>query len=768
MTGRYPPPIFFLAVSAAAGVALEDRIDLRLSVILIALASIAAGAAIGLWRSNRAPVSVPYLLFFMMGMLTAAYAEERIESGPLYEAALRGSKVKAVGTIAREPSEAKRGALIELAVEEVEVGGKSISTSETARVLVSPSHPSLKSGTRIAVEGRASPAGGRDPTWREYFLHKGVAAQISSSPGQIEIVSERGDRLKRFIGDVRGELKKSAYRSLPRETAGLLLGLILGDPRAVDREIQDDFRATGLSHVVAASGMNVMFVVGALWPLLRLARAPVAVQAVAIIAGIWFYAFLAEGSPSILRASVMASAVIAAWSMGRRKDPVAALSFAALALLAVNPFSIFDIGFQLSFAASLALIWLTPVVAEKFDRLPNGVSVPVASCLAAQMGTMPIIAAHFGQLSIVSLPANLFVVPAAAPAVVLGILAGCSDFLSPGLSSLIYGVAGAFADLMIFGARIFASFPAASVAAPKPGALEIFAFYLVLFISMAFLSRWRGRFSAFHLLLLIVMPIAFAVGWQVHISKPPSKVEVSFLDIGQGDAILFREPGGATALVDAGPDAALISRRLLSKGIRKLDLAVITHAHSDHSAGFRGVLRSARVGRMLVPPDMGSGRDLKGVIDDARSRGTDIEVAEEGKVYALGAISFEVLRAKRVKDENDSSIVLKMASGEFSLLLPGDSEEEAERELTADGGLRSTALKVPHHGGATAADLGFLRAVSPKVSVISVGKGNPYGLPSKTAIARLREVGSAVFRTDLSGDVTISTDGKIMEVAVER
>ena len=769
MKGRYPPPIFFFTLSAAAGVAVEDWIGIRsVSVLTVLVLSIAAAAVANFRRPVCGRAILPYLLFFLMGAFLAARTSEKIESGPVYEAALAGAKVEIIGTVEREPTNAKRGELLEVAVETVTVNGSVRPASERARVLLSPTGPHLEAGSRIAVYGKASPSGGRDPTWRRYFLHKGFSAQIDTASGRIEVIDERASRLKAIISEVREGFKRGAFGVLRRETAGLLVGVVLGDARAVDLKTQENFRATGLTHVVAASGLNVMFVIGVLWPLLRLFRAPPSAQALVLIAAIWFYAFLAEGSPSILRASIMASVVIAGWLIGRRKDPMAALSLAALVLIAVNPFSIYDIGFQLSFAATIFLILLSPIIAEKFDRLPKIVSDSVAACGAAQLGTLPIIAAHFGQLSIVSLPANLLIVPASAPALVLGIFAGCLGYLSSGLALLAYRLAGAFADFMIAGAGMFASIPAASIAVTKVGSLEVLAFYLALFVGAILFAKWQGRLSAFHLLLLVFLPMVAVVGWQAFISRPPATVEASFLDVGQGDAILFREPGGATALVDAGPDETLISRRLSARGIRKLDLAVLTHGHSDHGGGFPGVFRAANVGRLLVPPSQKSNGELEELIREARSRGIKVEVAEEGKVCRLGELSFEVLRAKRAKDENDSSVVLKMTSGDFSLLLPGDSEEEAERMLVSKGGLRSTALKVPHHGGATAADKEFLKAVSPKVSVISVGRGNRYGLPSKTAIGRLKEIGSAVFRTDLNGDVTISTDGKIMEVVAER
>lgn len=763
------PPIFFFALLFAAGVLIEDRLHLQPALLIIPLIMAAVGSLLNLRRPWRGGAGLPYALFFLTGLLLTSLLIAGIESGPLRRAALAGREAVIEGSVVREPTASERGTVIELAVEKVSVGGEAFTTSETARVVCSPPGLVAETGSRLAVYGRPSIPGGRDVGWREYFYHKGISAQLTVSPGRIERLEEDTGRLNTIVNRTRNELKRGAARNLEPNTAGLLVGLILGDTRGIDDETKESFRVTGLSHVLAVSGLNVMFLVAAFWPLLKLARASSILQFVLLSAAIWFYAVMAEGTPSVLRASIMAEVIILAWLTGRNRDATAAVSLAGFVLLAIHPFFIFDVGFQLSFAATLALVKLSPIIAEKFASMPRRLAAAASTSLAAQLGVAPVIAAYFGQLSIVTLPANLVVVPISAPPTVLGVVAVVAGYVSPSLASPIYRVAGLFIRLMTAGARFFASLPASSIPMPSPGAAAILFYYLALIIGATILARWRGRLSFAHLLALLLVPAVAVVVWQAFLTPPPSGVEILFLDVGQGDATLIRDPGGATALVDAGPDGALLSRHLAAKGIRRIDLAILTHPHADHRGGFPVVLKTTGVGRFIMPVSRRPAAELTELTKVARSRGVAVEESKPGRVYHLGSLSLEVLSSGPLGEkENDSSTILKLSVGDFSLLLPGDAEEEAERSLLSHWNLRSSVLKVAHHGGATAADPDFLKAVSPKIAVISVGAKNRYGLPSSTAIGRLKSTGSSIFRTDRDGSVRIVTDGKTMEVATER
>ncbi|MHB0976386.1 MAG: ComEC/Rec2 family competence protein [Candidatus Aquicultorales bacterium] len=615
------PPVFFFACCLAIGVALFDALQPTVGRALVWSALLLVVVPAVARAGGLARVAAGAALFVCIGVLAASSLNHRLESGPLHGAAKEGKKARVTGIVAKEPVEGAFGRSFELKSEQALVDGTAYRTAETVRVRLPGGEAAPALGSRVAVEGRTSVPGASDPKLERYLFHKGISAQLSVTKKPVEVLDERGDALLALAGSVRERFKRCSAAVLDRRTAGLLNGIVLGDTRGIGRDDEDSFRASGLSHLVAVSGMNIMFLIGALWPLLKLARASPLVQVAALSAAVWFYALATEGVPSILRAAVMGQLLLLAWLWGRDRGVVAAVSAAAVALLAVYPFYLFDIGFQLSFGATLAMVWLAPPLAGKFAAMPRVLGQAAATAISAQLGVAPIIAAHFGEVSVVSPVANIFVVPAAAPAMILGLAGGALDLVSKPLSIACYRSAGLFVDHILAAGGFFASFPVSSVVLPAPGAGWIIAYYTTLAAGCTLLRRLRGSLSVFHLAVAMLLPAVAATSWIAVSSTSPRGLEVSFLDVGQGDAILVRDAAGGTVLVDAGPDPRLVAKALSVRGVRKVDVAVLTHGHADHVSGFEEVIRAASVGRLLVPPKLPSTGRAGRLVREALNKG---------------------------------------------------------------------------------------------------------------------------------------------------
>lgn len=776
------PPILFLAASAIAGTVLAVAVGMTPLPIAIAFTLCAGLSLLNGWKPLRGGVALPFLLVFLAGALSASLATEGIASSPLYSAARERRKIEVVGIVAREPLKYSDRTVLELAVERVKDGREEYTGSWTVRLSwelhcnAAGASPRLadgvlkiEAGDRIAFNGKASVAGGRDPELRERYFRKGIAAEFLLPADEIRLVEKRASGWLANVNDARSRIKRGVRESLDSRTAGFLVGVLIGDTSGLEDDIADDFRETGLSHLLAVSGMNVLFLVGALWPIFRAMRFPAPAQFLGLTLAIWFYAFLSQLSPSIVRATIMTEVGIIAWFTGRGRDPAAALGLAAFVMLLLQPFSIYDPGFQLSFAATFALILFSPVLEEKFKGVHPSLSSSMAACIAAQAGVMPVLAVHFGRLSVVTLPANLVALPAGAPAFVIGVFAALTSFIHPAFGRLLYYIAGLFSKYMIVVGHAFASLPAASAGIPTPGVITTVVYYAMLLAGAVLFTKWKGRLRFAHLLILLLLPIAVMTARQAAIASPPSGVELCFLDIGQGDATLIRDPSGATALVDAGPDRDLASTILDNRGVHRIDVAVITHPDLDHIGGMTEVVKDHTVGRLVLPVADERTPLLKELVDEAKARGVTLERVKRGDRYSLGTALIEVVQAEAAgESDNDASTVMRVTTGEFSALLAADIEEEAEQALLAKGSVRSTVLKVPHHGGAKSADKKFLEAVGARVAVISVGARNRYGHPTAKALNRLRAVGSEVYRTDRHGGVTIVTDGRTMEVKTEK
>jgi competence protein ComEC len=266
-------------------------------------------------------------------------------------------------------------------------------------------------------------------------------------------------------------------------------------------------------------------------------------------------------------------------------------------------------------------------------------------------------------------------------------------------------------------------------------------------------------------LAVIAAAVVAALGWgSVPSAGPPASLTVTFLDVGQGDAAVVRTPDGATVLIDAGPEEQQVATELAALGIRRIDLAVATHAHADHIDGFPAVLARFPVPLLIDPGCPGDSPSYRRFLDAVRDEGVPVRHPRGGRRLTVGRLIVEVLGPDRCspagQSPNDDSLVLRLTYGRSTVLFSGDAEVPAQRDLLADEDpVQAAVLKVPHHGGDTSA-AEFFDAVDSTVAVVSTGP-NDYGHPNPGVLASLRAEGMAVYRTDLAGDVTITfaTDG---------
>lgn len=598
---------------------------------------------------------------------------------------------------------------------------------------------------------------------------------------------------------------------LPEPQAGLGAAMLIGLRDLVARDVSDDFRTAGLSHVVAISGWHIALlgaVVGALLRGIERRR-----RSALVLAAIVSYSILAGGSPSVIRAAVMASVVLLARESGRRGQASAALGLAVAGMLLVEPQTVADVGFQLSVAATAGLLrWASPLQSRLQPRLPSATPgwllEALAVSLAAQAATLPLVLLHFGRLSLVAPLANLLVAPIVAP-VMLATTAAlvCGGLVAVGVPAIALApvtLIGALSiGTMITIGRVTAGLPFASVELPAPlnlASAGLAAAGLVWALRRrpsalatppergsnhardpagdpagrpARGATRRPGFRAAVAGAACVLALVLAL---VTSARPDLRLHITILDVGQGDAILLEGPTGGRILVDTGPDPdrllALLDERLPAWD-RRLDLIVITHPHEDHVAGLALLLDRYRIGGVAEPGMIGPGPG------DAAFRRRMAELNRQTRVIAAGdRLALDGVRIAvqwpppgsvplRPADGgtavNNVSLVLDIHFGERRMLLTGDVEQQIDPRLLAAGLAESDApldvLKVAHHGSGTATTDAFVAQMAPRVAVISAGWGNPYGHPSPATVARLEQSGAQLFRTDLDGSVAISTDG---------
>ncbi|MEJ3749654.1 ComEC/Rec2 family competence protein [Actinomycetes bacterium KLBMP 9797] len=631
----------------------------------------------------------------------------------------------------------------------------------SARLLVLASDDAwrqLLPGQRLAASGRLMPASGGD-------LRAGVLS--TNSPPRLRGVPSWPQRA---AGGLRAGLQR-ACAPLPDGPGGLLPGLVVGDVSRLDPAVADDFRATGMTHLVAVSGSNVAIVVGAVLLVTRWARAGPWLAAGVCGVALLGFVILARPSPSVVRAATMGAIGLAALASGRPRAALPALGAAVTALVVIDPELAGDAGFALSVLATGGLLLLAPRWRDALRRrgVPAGVAEAAAIPAAAQLACAPVVAGLSGTVSLVAIPANLLAVPAIAPATLLGVAAALASPVWPAAAEFAAWLAGWPAWWLVLVARHGARAPAGSLPWPDGvgGAL------LLAVLSVAFLIAARRRLVR---RLAVVVAVAVAIGALpvrlVAAGWPPAGLSVAVCAVGQGDAVVVPVGPGAAVVVDAGPDPPAIDRCLRRLGVRAVPLLLITHFHLDHVGGVEGVLRGRTLGAVVTTawPEPAFGREL--VLRSAAARRVPVLPVHAGWARIVGSVEIRAigppypLRGTR-SDPNNNSLMLSVRGGGVHTLLAGDAEVEEQRALLDQVGaaqLRADVLKIAHHGSAYQ-DPEFLDAVDPAVALVSVGADNRYGHPAPAVLARLVRGGARVLRTDVDGDLAAVRTGRGLAVA---
>lgn len=624
-------------------------------------------------------------------------------------------------------------------------------------------------GVGLEVQGELGPA----PDWMQGDLRRRGVAMIL-----------RADRLRsngRSRGGITGmidQLRNRAFAALavavPAREAALARGFVLGDDSDLDPVTVRNFRNSGLSHLLAVSGQNVVLLGLLAMPLLALLGFSPRARLLGIAGLVLLYMPLAGGGPSIQRAGVMGLAGLAALAATRAPSRVYALGLAAAVTLGLNPRATGDIGWQLSFAAVVGIMLLAGPFQRRLAPLlgdagwRNALAEGIAVTLAATLATAPLIIFHFEQLPAGTLAANLAAMPAVAPSMWLGMIAVAAGQVSPVLAAP-FNLAGSVCLAWI--AQVAAWFGGPSWAVVElrigsPLALGLVTVLLagVVLVSLRFWrissvpvkpARWIPGFALVLLAVVMLLPGLVGGGRRHLDAPPPGGARVEVLDVGQGDAILVRPSGADPLLIDGGPPGGDLTGALESADVNHLSAAMLTHPDLDHYGGLLDLFGRIPADRFLydrAPPEL---------LALARQSGTELERVATGESVTDGDLNLEILwpppevdPAPVSADETETnlrSIVALLRWRNFRMLLTGDAE--AESVPMHPGPI--DVLKASHHGSEDAGLPGLLDESHPRLAVISVGEGNRYGHPVPDVLNELAADRVETLRTDRDGTVSI-------------
>lgn len=595
--------------------------------------------------------------------------------------------------------------------------------------------------------------------YREYFAHRGVFFNlIVNEPSGFRILSRQGGALFEIGQAVVSRGVRAIRPSMGERAAVLLEGMLFGLQGDIGPEDYALFQRTGLVHIFSVSGFHVGFVVGLgalLAGALRLRRGYRLLLVGGFIAA---YGCMANWPVPLLRAAIMAWAGLAAVYVGRRQDLTASLCLAGIILLLANPACFFEISFQLSFLATWGLVYLYPRWAERLGARQVWMK-GVLLTLAPQVAVLPLAAAYYNLVSLVSVAANLVLVNVAGLAVVLGFIGTAAAQLGQAAGILFMIPAGLATEAVAWGAEVFSRVPGGYLWVSSTGPLVVALAYAGLLLA------WSGREMAktrrAGLVMLAVFACCLVLPGQY---RNPGVLKVVFLDVGQGDCIFIKTPGGRTVLVDGGGaetydvGGKVVLPFLRRQGITRIDLVIATHPHVDHVAGLIPVLKEMSVG--MTVGGRGCGQALAGnrVLEiEGQSR---LNLDRRTTLYLWSPSSGE---------GNDASLVSRVECGSDSFLLPGDAEMEELQLLLREQpfSLSSTVVKAPHHGSGGSWNQDFAAAAAPRCVVVQVGRRNPFGHPSPAVLAGWKDSGCRVFRTDQDGAVSFVSTSSGLQIRRE-
>ncbi len=711
------------------------------------------------------------------------------------------------GSVSEDPDVRGRSTFLRLSVEKVEEKGTSSEVS--GKVLLKLGvYPEYRKGDVLVATGRIkapqsdSFADAAGPVKKRATY--GVDARMDYP--KVEVLKAASVGPASWVRSVRQRLSTAIASALPEPQAALGQAILLGERTSIPSDLNKAFARTGTMHMLAISGWNITIVAGMMLALaVRVLGKRRFLYVWVAIAALWLYAVLTGLLPPVLRAAAMATIFFLAVYFGRQGSALVAITFAAAIMLAFEPHLIWNVSFQLSFVSMAGLIVLTPPITDlarsliapatqerRFFRETLDFFVDAtAVTLGAIIATLPLLAYYFGTVSLVSPAANLAIFPVLPLIMATTAATAAVGFLVPAAGLVVGWTAMPFLAYMAWAVHLFDRLPFAAWKTGTFPAWAVLAYYLILAVLLLLprIPRMRTRFLDLHfrapprassaggdrLLSLakwsamVLVPTALLL-WSAVLWSHEDRLRVSFLDVGDGDAILVSTPQGRHVLIDGGPDPEILLQQLGAQipfWDRKIDLVVLTHPHADHLTGLVPVLQRYGVRQILERPEPYTSLTYAEWHRAIEQQRIPIANAAEGQIIDLGGgAAIRILHSgtdpRTGGDPDQAGIVIRLDYGKVSFLLTGDAVEEVEQHLIEERfNTHTTVLKVAHHGSMTSTSAAFLSVAHPGIAVVSVGASNNLGLPAPAVMKRIEAQSGPdkVFSTAVNGTVEVATDG---------
>lgn len=653
----------------------------------------------------------------------------------------------------------------------------------------------LSFGDKIKFTGEyVKPTGRRNYHGFDYSLYLKTQKLYGTFEGSSYIVLSTSccSYVEKIVNNFKEKTKKALRDNLDEDLAELCIGILIGDRNNLDEKIEEDFKKSNLTHMLAVSGSHFVYIIICIKYLEKVIKWRNFNKVLTIIIIVLFMN-LTGNTASVVRSGIMAIMLILAKVFHRKSDVWTNMAVSVIASLVYNPYTIFDIGFELSYGGVMGIVIFYDKVKAGIERtflkrfkkrkilqyIEEGASVTIS----ANLVIIPIMIYNFNTISFSFIVSNLLAGGLLGIIVILGFLLVFLSLMLGQTLSIFFYILNFLLKALTKIAEVCSKLPFSYIYVPTPKILGIFIFYSYLFF---IINRDRLRVRIFNTLkvriAILILIIIFNLGYPILSSKEYG-LEINFVDVGQGDCTLIRA-NGKNILVDAGGSKDeksfdvgknTVFPYLLDRGIVSLDYVIVSHFDSDHCQGFNFILKNMKVKTAIICNIGQESEEYNHFVILAKENKTKIRYVQKGSIIKLGKNKIiEILypdKNEKINDnaKNNNAIVFKLTWNKFSMLFTGDIEEKAERKIlemykNKEEKLKSDILKVAHHGSKSSTMQEFLDEVKPSIALIGVGENNNFGHPNDMVLNRLEQSGCKTYRTDMLGEITITSNGKSYNV----
>ncbi len=626
--------------------------------------------------------------------------------------------------------------------------------------------PSIKYGDSLYIEGEfKQPEEARNYkgyNYKQYLKTKKIIGTVELEKVKI-LKSSNGS----FIHNIQKYIRDTINGTLTDEEGNLLLAILLGDKDKLSEDIQESFKTSNLSHMLAVSGAHVSYIILGLTYVLQ--NSIIGKKNGKIVCIIFLLAFMAitNFTPSVTRACIMAILTLFSSIIYRKSDVYTNISVAALITLIFNPYSLLDLGFQLSYGGTIGIIIFIKRIQEKKSnsKVINYIKQMALVSIYANIIIIPIMMYHFNTVSFTFIISNIMASPILGIIVITGFLFIIASITVKPLTRLIAIFIKPILSILIKISQICSKLPFSNILVVTPYMFNVISYYAIILYCIK--SKKNNKCKIIICLLIVLILINFII----YIF--PQKLRIFFIDVGQGDSTLIITPDIKTVLVDGGgSDSFDVGEKvllpyLLDRRILKVDYVLISHFDTDHCGGILTIMEKVKVKNIIISEQAEHSENyerFKKLMIHKKIRLIEVKKGDKIKIgrYSEFKILFPTSRLLSENPLNNNSIVAQFNYNNFKMLFTGDIEKLAEQQIlkTEKAEIRADILKVAHHGSKTSSIPEFIKAVRPKIALIGVGKNNTFGHPNQQTIKNLENIKCRIYRTDLQGEIIIKIDQK--------